>query len=245
MISLFRKIRQKLLQQHRITQYLAYAVGEIFLVVIGILIALQINTWNEERKNRDYELKMLRELKSTLEKDSRYFRSQIRILGLKELSANRLLQEIQLPDPSMDSINLHLERLEIEALFQYNSGAYGSIKSGGIDKISNDSLRSKIADLYEFLIPRTEKILENLKETESIEEQLIEDFTERVITKAPDGDQIINRKILNRDEILKDEFLHFIQINKSITYYTLSRLQILLPQIEDLVFEIEKELPSD
>lgn len=245
MISLFRKIRQKLLQQHRITQYLAYAVGEIFLVVIGILIALQINTWNEERKNRDYELKMLRELKSTLEKDSRYFRSQIRILGIKELSANRLLQEIQLPDPSMDSINFHLERLEIEALFQYNSGAYGSIKSGGIDKISNDSLRSKIADLYEFLIPRTEKILENLKETESIEEQLIEDFTERVITKAPDGDQIINRKILNRDEILKDEFLHFIQINKSITYYTLSRLQILLPQIEDLVFEIEKELPSD
>ncbi|HSF53364.1 MAG TPA: DUF6090 family protein [Algoriphagus sp.] len=245
MISLFRKIRQKLLQQHRITQYLAYAVGEIFLVVIGILIALQINTWNEERKNRDYELKMLRELKSTLEKDSRYFRSQIRILGIKELSANRLLQEIQLPDPSMDSINFHLERLEIEALFQYNSGAYGSIKSGGIDKISNDSLRSKIADLYEFLIPRTEKILENLKETESIEEQLIEDFTERVITKAPDGDQIINRKILNRDEILKDEFLHFIQINKSITYYTLNRLQILLPQIEDLVFEIEKELPSD
>lgn len=43
MISLFRRIRQNLLQQNRITQYLAYAVGEILLVVIGILIALRIN----------------------------------------------------------------------------------------------------------------------------------------------------------------------------------------------------------
>ncbi len=51
MIQLFRKIRQNLLQQNRITQYLAYAVGEIFLVVIGILIALSINNWNENRKN--------------------------------------------------------------------------------------------------------------------------------------------------------------------------------------------------
>lgn len=245
MVSLFRKIRQKLLGQHRVMQYLAYAVGEIFLVVVGILIALQINTWNEERENRDYELKMLRELKSTLEKDGKYFRSQIRNLATKEASANRLLQIIQSPESNLDSMNFHLEQLEIDALFQYNSGAYGSIKSGGIDKISNDSLRSKMADLYEFLIPRTEKILENLEETKATEELLLEVFTDRVITSAPDGDQIISRKILDRDEVLKDEFLHFIQINKSRTYHTLSRLQLLLPQIEDLVSGIEKELPAD
>ncbi|WP_026952516.1 hypothetical protein [Algoriphagus mannitolivorans] len=47
MISFFRKIRQKLLQQNRVTRYLAYAIGEIFLVVLGILIALQVNNWNE------------------------------------------------------------------------------------------------------------------------------------------------------------------------------------------------------
>lgn len=245
MITLFRKIRQKLLRQHRVMQYLAYAVGEIFLVVIGILIALQINTWNEERKNREYELKMLRELRSTLERDSKYFRSQIRTLETKEASANRLLQLMQSPEPNLDSVNSHFEKLEVDALFQYNSGAYGSIKSGGIDKISNDSLRSKMADLYEFLIPITEKILENLKDSEATQEQLIEVFTVRVITSAPDGDQIISRKILDRDQLLKDEFSHFIQINKSRTYYTLSRLELLLPQIEDLVSVIDSELPND
>ena len=50
MIKFFRKIRQKLLSENKFSKYLIYAIGEIVLVVIGILIALQINNWNEERK---------------------------------------------------------------------------------------------------------------------------------------------------------------------------------------------------
>ena len=52
MIKFFRKIRQKLLEQNRVSKYLIYALGEIILVVIGILIALQINNWNENRQNK-------------------------------------------------------------------------------------------------------------------------------------------------------------------------------------------------
>jgi len=62
MISFFRKIRQKFLSQNRITQYLAYALGEILLVVIGILIALQVNNWNESRKERNKEIQLLTNL---------------------------------------------------------------------------------------------------------------------------------------------------------------------------------------
>ena len=51
MIKFFRKIRQDLLRDNKIGDYLKYAVGEIVLVVIGILIALSINNWNESRKN--------------------------------------------------------------------------------------------------------------------------------------------------------------------------------------------------
>ena len=51
MISIFRRVRQKLPEENRITRYPLYAVGEILLVVIGILIALQVNNWNEERKD--------------------------------------------------------------------------------------------------------------------------------------------------------------------------------------------------
>ena len=51
MIKFFRKIRQRLLTENKFSKYLIYAIGEIFLVVVGILIALQVNNWNIERKS--------------------------------------------------------------------------------------------------------------------------------------------------------------------------------------------------
>lgn len=62
MISLFRKIRQKLLEENKIGNYLKYAIGEILLVVIGIFIAIQANNWNMDRieqKELKFELKKL------------------------------------------------------------------------------------------------------------------------------------------------------------------------------------------
>jgi len=50
MIKFFRRIRQKLITEGSLSKYLIYAIGEILLVVIGILIALQINNWNEKQK---------------------------------------------------------------------------------------------------------------------------------------------------------------------------------------------------
>lgn len=174
MISFFRKIRQKLLQQNKVSHYLAYAFGEIFLVVIGILIALQINTWNEDRKIRLYELKMLKELKSTLQKDRSFFGSQIPRLEHKQLAANRLLSMLENKEENLDTLNKYFSDLRFDVLFQYNAGAYGSIKSGGIDKISNDSIRAKMAVIYEFFIPQTEKTLEKLSDSDPVENALVE-----------------------------------------------------------------------
>jgi hypothetical protein len=55
MIKLFRNIRKNLIAQGKTTNYLKYAIGEIVLVVIGILIALQVNVWNEQRKQNTLE----------------------------------------------------------------------------------------------------------------------------------------------------------------------------------------------
>ena len=66
MINLFKKIRKKLLSKNKFSSYLIYAIGEIVLVVIGILIALQINNWNEYKKKEQYELSLLKEIKKIL-----------------------------------------------------------------------------------------------------------------------------------------------------------------------------------
>ena len=60
MIKFFRKIRQDLLSKGKTGKYLKYAIGEIILVVIGILIALQINNWNEDRKSDNKGKELIR-----------------------------------------------------------------------------------------------------------------------------------------------------------------------------------------
>ncbi|MCK0178015.1 DUF6090 family protein [Flavobacteriaceae bacterium S0862] len=65
MIKFFRKIGQNLLMENKTGKYFKYAIGEILLVVIGILIALQINNWNENQKDRIIEKEMLTELITT------------------------------------------------------------------------------------------------------------------------------------------------------------------------------------
>jgi hypothetical protein len=62
MIKFFRKIRQKLLSENKFSKYLLYAIGEIVLVVIGILIALQINNWNNNHKLEKEEIQLMKSL---------------------------------------------------------------------------------------------------------------------------------------------------------------------------------------
>jgi len=73
MIKFFRHIRKKLLSENRFNKYLLYAIGEIILVVIGILIALQINNWNEYDKSQALAQKYLKLIKSDLELDIEHF----------------------------------------------------------------------------------------------------------------------------------------------------------------------------
>jgi uncharacterized protein YlxW (UPF0749 family) len=77
MVKFFRGIRQQLLSRNRFSKYLLYAIGEIVLVVIGILIALQINNWNENRKSAKQEKLYLNRLLSENREDINTFKSNI------------------------------------------------------------------------------------------------------------------------------------------------------------------------
>lgn len=72
MIKFFRKIRQNLLMVNKTGKYFKYAIGEIILVVIGILIALQINNWNEGRKKSEKETILIKNIVDDLSSDTEH-----------------------------------------------------------------------------------------------------------------------------------------------------------------------------
>jgi hypothetical protein len=70
MIKFFKKIRQKLVSENKFSKYLLYAIGEIILVVIGIVLALQLNNWNEQRKLKVQEVELLNYTLENIKRDS-------------------------------------------------------------------------------------------------------------------------------------------------------------------------------
>ena len=161
MIKLFRKTRQNLFMENlsaeqagKTSKYFKYAIGEIVLVVIGILIALQINNWNEHQKIRAYEITMLKEVSVALETDLALLNRNIPYLenALKSFCKLGIMKnDVTI---SQDSLHFHIEIIhEYGFLLNLNTSPYEAIKSGGIDKISNLSIRNQLSKLYGDKIP--------------------------------------------------------------------------------------------
>ncbi|MGZ0015053.1 DUF6090 family protein [Yeosuana sp. AK3] len=157
MIKFFRKIRQKLLEQSKIRSYFVYAIGEILLVVIGILIALQINDWNDNRKNRHYEITMLNEVKNALEIDSKVIQDILPYLQATMHSVNKLAEIKNDHAQSTDSLYVHLQRVfAFGTNISLNKSPYNTLQSGGLDKISNPDIRNNLSKLYGFTLSNSE-----------------------------------------------------------------------------------------
>jgi hypothetical protein len=127
----------------------AYAVGEIALIVAGVLIALAIDNWNQSRQDRRDELLILRQLCSELRTDSAD--AQFNIGNVENARQSALLIKAHLEQglPYSDSLDVHFGRLGLLPLHLRNAGAYQTLKSRGLDLISNDTLRTAITHLYE------------------------------------------------------------------------------------------------
>jgi hypothetical protein len=109
MIKFFRHIRQNLLLENKKSKYFKYAVGEIVLVVIGILIALQINNWNEYRKDRQKENTLLIQLKKEFESNLIQLDEKIDMRNRMLIANSKLLNYIDYPESrKTDSINRYL-----------------------------------------------------------------------------------------------------------------------------------------
>lgn len=144
MIKFFRKVRQKLISENNFRKYLIYAIGEILLVVIGILIALQINNWNESRKDRIAEQAILRQLKSEFNSNLKQLDEKIGIRSYMMNSAIQLLANIDNPSiRNIDSIEMHLAKTIPYTTFDPILNDLAT--SGNLRLIKNDSLKALLS----------------------------------------------------------------------------------------------------
>ena len=149
MIKFFRKIRQKMLTENKFSKYLLYAIGEIVLVVIGILIALSINNWNDRNNAKKIELLSLNELKNNLKSDIIDLENNIKTDSLMIISFDVIINNLTKTQKYNDSLAKHFGKLAGFTNFLNNSSAYESLKSNGLNKIINDTLRFKVINYYD------------------------------------------------------------------------------------------------
>lgn len=137
MIKFFRHIRFNLMETGKTSKYLKYAIGETLLVVIGILIAIQVNNWNEDRKERFKELKILQQLNEDYTSNLIQLDKKISIRSRTITSSKWLLSYIDGDNSlSKDSVLVHLGRSSYAATFDpiptdnvINSGELGLLRS--------------------------------------------------------------------------------------------------------------------
>ena len=150
MARIFNTIRQRLIAQNRFTRYLVYAIGEIVLVVIGILIALQLNNWNSKQQVKQIEIKYLREIAKHLRMDSVDIQFNITFNQTRLRSGEMVLKCLNEHEAYSDTMDKYFGNLHYTTRSVMNFSAYETLKARGLEIISDDQLRMMIAELYSF-----------------------------------------------------------------------------------------------
>ena len=148
MLRFLSQIRQRLLTENRFSKYLLYAVGEILLVVVGILIALQIDNWNEERKLKKEEFLILAELKDDLEETLNDLQLGKSLNESTIEHYREILSAIEKDEPHSSKIDKACFYINAFHVPRFRRTTYESLKSE-TKILSNDSLKRKISDLYD------------------------------------------------------------------------------------------------
>jgi hypothetical protein len=154
MIKIFRKIRQNLLNEGKTSKYFKYAIGEIVLVVVGILIALQINNWNQSNQNKKQENQILNQLLIEYTNNLNQLNSKIDIR--KEILKSSLIlldyRKKEVNKIEADSFNLRVSRMITRPTFDPELGVTNELNnSGRLYLLKNETLRNKITSFPSLL----------------------------------------------------------------------------------------------
>ncbi|MCK0157753.1 DUF6090 family protein [Cellulophaga sp. F20128] len=255
MIKFFRRIRKQHLIENKFSRYLLYAIGEIVLVVIGILIALQINNWNENRKAQKLEAQIYTELKSDLLQTRNDIKKTI--VKHKEIfkSSQQLITDIYDKKSNSQSIYESLTSSSVEFQIIPKTSAFENLKNIGLNTLSNDSLRIDITNLFQLNLKRLDDEL-GMKQAEINITKLIQPFLFKYLiadysqpTKYgfihSDSISIYKLRINNYDKFLNDNDL---MMNLQLSLFNRGKIideeTETIKAIDSVIYGIEEELEN-
>lgn len=242
MINFFRKLRRKGMKG---THYLKYAIGEIFLVVIGILIALSLNNYNQAKNDRQFEIKMLQEVSQALKDDIVTFKRFDKAMNNWQNSMNILINEMQSANElknDLDSMSYHLDVIHDIGLYAiYNDGPYEAIKSSGLNLISNHQIRAELAEIYSKDLPALDIWI-----NEIVRELIWKKY--EVMDNLFDFEMTFEDRPKSRIILVNSEFLNNNKLRSAIRklysgmYTTTARMKSAATKMESLKERIDTEL---
>ena len=187
--------------QNRVSKYLLYAIGEIVLVVFGILIALQVNNWNESNKRARAETEFLKGVQNDLSVDMNYINMVLHKLRKKTNAFDEM--DLDLPKPNMDSL-ISIYLFEGNYTFYPISGSFQSALAGNeLNTYRNKKVISSLIKLYNSTYPR-------LIHNANLLDERWTNLSETYIRER----RLKNLESLSKDDypkVMDDIYFHYIQ----------------------------------
>ena len=250
MIKFFRKIRQRLLSENKFSKYLLYAIGEVVLVVIGILIALNLNTNSENKKLVVQEIKILKEIKNELFVALNDVKEDFEGYKRNLTSAKIIYNSILHKESYNDSLKVHYFLLFDEERFLASQSAFESLKSVGLEIISNDLIRDDIVTVYLYINEaiNDKRVSKTINELKTLLRPHIKIDRDRLLSDTKNtwlNLREIPFKFNNYKSVLDDEnFLYALMSSikeRQLQVYLYGRYE---RGLENYISNIEKEIKS-
>ena len=239
MIKFFRKIRKQLLTENKFSKYLIYAMGEILLVMIGILLAFQVNSWNDQRKRDLLEIDILKELKQNLMVDIVDIDENISQHEQSLKSSQIISSVIENDLPNNDSLNNHFSNIILVPMFLPTKTAYENLKLTGTKILDNDSLRLAIIELYE----RKYAFLKDVVDGERV--KMVNDLNGFYRNEFSSIDFFGKSYPVNFEELIKNQvYSNYVNYQKTISKFILVRYENTKEETNHLIIRINDELDN-
>ncbi len=245
MINFLRRIRRNLIKENKPSIYLIYAIGEVVLVVFGILIALQIDNWNENQKLLRLEKEILGEIKNGLESDyetvSRAIEDHLVFINSQNIIVDWIDRKYQFHD----SLVPHFKHTYWTTLFLPNDAQFESLKQFGIRNISNIELSDRISYIYDYVY---EDILFWQNEYKKTSIDFRNTLDELGFEFVRDSSQILLDVQPINPEALQLNTSYLLNLNMTsgtLKIYTESKLKLAQKEIEKTLEMLEKELSKE